>query len=289
MIHERPGPLGDPGLSNACRDGRDRAYEARTARAGRRRCRQGQDLGDLGPLGHARLGDERAVERAIDARLDGDLAFLEHFGNLRDHEEPGAVEHPLLAERQVLRLAQERQALEHVGHVVDRPATHLLRVVLESSFPVLLAVDLAVAEDSEQAIDFGVTNRAAQSDAVGVADGHEHHRLVRGNAEGVESARRAENGLLFDALDDAETVIRVDDLVTDLECHVSPVRGRVKSGGVRFRPATSIQQAVRNAKIFGRKSFGFAFASPSKGVPAGAGGWRLTGLLLCGHRFRAIY
>ncbi len=272
MIHERPGPLGDPGLSNACRNARDGAYEARTAR--RAGDWQWQDLGDLGPLGHARLGDERAVERAIDARLDGHLAFLEHFGNLRHHQEPGAIEHPLLAEGQVLRLAQQREALEHVGHVVDRPAAHLLGVVLESSFPVLLAVDLPVTENPEQAIDFGVANRAAQADAVGVPDRHEHHRLVRRNAERVEPARSAEDGFLFDALDDAETVIRVDDLVTDLECHVSPVRGRVKSGGVRSRRATSIQQVFENGKIFGRKSSIFAFSSPSRAVPCGGRGLR---------------
>ena len=40
----------------------------------------------------------------------------------------------------------------------------------------------------------------------------------------VEPAGGPEDGLLFDAFNDAETMIRVNDLVTSLECHVSPVR-----------------------------------------------------------------
>jgi hypothetical protein len=35
----------------------------------------------------------------------------------------------------------------------------------------------------------------------------------------VETAGGAEDGLLFDALDNAKSVIRVDDLVADLVCH----------------------------------------------------------------------
>jgi hypothetical protein len=38
----------------------------------------------------------------------------------------------------------------------------------------------------------------------------------------VEAAGGAEDGLGFDALNDAEPVIWVNDLVTNLECHMSP-------------------------------------------------------------------
>ena len=40
----------------------------------------------------------------------------------------------------------------------------------------------------------------------------------------VEPAGRAEDCLLFDALDDAKSMIRVNDLVTNQESHESPVR-----------------------------------------------------------------
>jgi hypothetical protein len=37
----------------------------------------------------------------------------------------------------------------------------------------------------------------------------------------------AQNSLLFDPFNDAKPVVRVDDLVADLECHVSPGAGRL--------------------------------------------------------------
>jgi hypothetical protein len=42
-----------------------------------------------------------------------------------------------------------------------------------------------------------------------------------------ESASGSEDGFLLNPFDDAEPMIRVDDLVTKLECHVSPVAGRL--------------------------------------------------------------
>jgi hypothetical protein len=41
-----------------------------------------------------------------------------------------------------------------------------------------------------------------------------------------EAERLTENGFLFHPLHDAEPMVWVDDLVADLECHVSPVAGR---------------------------------------------------------------
>jgi hypothetical protein len=54
-----------------------------------------------------------------------------------------------------------------------------------------------------------------------LSTGHEHGGLV-GHAQLIEAARRAHDGLRLDALDHPETMIRVNDLVADLKCHVSP-------------------------------------------------------------------
>ena len=77
---------------------------------------------------------------------------------------------------------------------------------------------------------FVASHRGPQADAFDVVDGHQHGGVVRHHAQLVEPAGRPEDGLRFDPLDDAEPMIRVNDLVTDLKCHVSPVldtRGRV--------------------------------------------------------------
>ena len=84
-----------------------------------------------------------------------------------------------------------------------------------------MAVDLAVAQQREQPLDFVVGDGAPQADAVDVVDRHEHRRLVR-HPELIEPAGRAHDGLGLDAFDHTEPMIRVDDLVADLKCHVSP-------------------------------------------------------------------
>jgi hypothetical protein len=60
-----------------------------------------------------------------------------------------------------------------------------------------------------------------QAYAVNVIDGDEYGRIV-GHAELIEPACGAHDGLVLDALDHTETMIRVDDLVADLKCHESP-------------------------------------------------------------------
>src|SRR5262249_37711168 len=76
-------------------------------------------LGDLGPRRGARhvprLDDKAPFERLINALFDGKRFFANDLGNLGDDQRLGAIQHPLLAEREALRLAEECQALEHVG------------------------------------------------------------------------------------------------------------------------------------------------------------------------------
>jgi hypothetical protein len=84
-----------------------------------------------------------------------------------------------------------------------------------------VAVDLPVAEEMKQPLDLVVADRSPQADAVDVVHRDKHRRLVR-HPELVETASSPHDGLGLDTLDDPQTMIRVDDLVSDLECHVSP-------------------------------------------------------------------
>ena len=232
----RPGGEEGEGKSSDATTRARRAARRRGITIGAVRLHRLGDLGARGGARHvARLDHEALLERAIDLGLDLERLLAHHLGHLRDDQRLGAIEHPLLAERQALRLAEERQALEHVGHVVDRAGPHLVGVVLEATLPVLMVVDLAVAQQREQALDFFVADRLAQADAVDVGDGHEHRGVVRDDAEVKEPAGRTKNGFFFDPFDDTEPVVRVDDLVADLECHVSPVAGRLVVGPVLCR------------------------------------------------------
>ena len=68
-----------------------------------------------------------------------------------------------------------------------------------------------------------VADGAPQAHAVDVVQRDEHGGFVGDHAEVIEAAGGAKNGFSFDALNDAESVIWVNDLVTNLECHTSPI------------------------------------------------------------------
>jgi hypothetical protein len=83
-----------------------------------------------------------------------------------------------------------------------------------------VVVDLAIAQQLEQPFNFFVRNGSSQANVVDIRNRHKHGRLVRQNPEMEKTAGSTENCLLFDLLDDPESMIRVDDLVTDLKSHV---------------------------------------------------------------------
>src|SRR5207237_8315696 len=84
----------------------------------------------------------------------------------------------------------------------------------------------------EEALARFVPVRLAETYAVDVGNAHAHRRVVRDDAQVKEAAGGRKNGFFFDTFNDPEPVVRVDDLVADLECHVSPVAGRRMEGPV---------------------------------------------------------
>src|SRR5205085_6813130 len=71
----------------------------------------GLRLGHLAACGGAgdvaRLDHEAFLERRIDARFDIERLLSHDFRDFGDDQRLGAIEHPLLAEREALRLAEE--------------------------------------------------------------------------------------------------------------------------------------------------------------------------------------
>src|SRR4030095_335712 len=79
----------------------------------------------------------------------------------------------------------------------------------------------------------------------------EHGRVVGDDSEVIKAAGSTEDGFLFDALDDPETMVRVNDLVADFKCHESPCwkrgMGRPKSCRQSYkyrRPCSAIQRKM---------------------------------------------
>ena len=110
-----------------------------------------------------------------------------------------------------------------------------------------MIVDLAVAQEVEQPFDFFIGDGLAQADVVDVGDGDEHGRVIRHDPQVKETAGGAQNCFFFNAFDDTEPVVRVDDLVADLKCHVSPVAGRLWKDRSRGHSARSGRPESRRA------------------------------------------
>ena len=119
------------------------------------------------------------------------------------------------------------------------PLRILSELSLKRALPILMVVDLAVPQTAEQLLHVGIRNRAPQPDFAGIGDWHENRRFVGDDPEMIEPARGAEDGLVFDTLDNAKTMVRVNDLVTDLESHESPVceEGGRSQGMERVEPS----------------------------------------------------
>src|SRR5262249_24875789 len=86
----------------------------------------------------------------------------------------------------------------------------------------LMVVDPAVAEQTKEPFNFLVADGATKSDAVYVGNGNEHGRLVRYDTKVIKTAGCTNNCFFLDPFDDAQTMVWVNDLVADFECHGSP-------------------------------------------------------------------
>ena len=109
------------------------------------------------------------------------------------------------------------ETLEHAGHFGDRPGPHLVGVLLEAPLPVVVQRDLRVLQDVEDLLDLFFRDDAAQTDVRRVAAGYHHGTVVGDDAQGQELLDPVTRRPLFDLLDDAETVIWINNLVADLE------------------------------------------------------------------------
>src|SRR5262249_5658504 len=161
------------------------------------------------------------AEGAVDALLDVRHRFSFHLGDLADEEELGTVEHPLLAEGEGLLARKVGEALQHHGNLVEAARAHLVGVLLETALPVGVLVDPPVRQEVEDLPYVRVRDHMPESDAVGVLLRHPDPRVVREDPELIQADLAAGHGAGLNALYHPDAVVRVDDLLTDLEIHTN--------------------------------------------------------------------
>src|SRR6185369_5126162 len=128
------------------------------------------------------------------------------------------VEHLALAERELFVALQHEKIAQDFGDLENRSGLDLFRVLAVAPIPgLLIDFDFLVSQDLVDFRDHVATDDAAKTDAPDVFGGdHDGHVAVE-NAQHVKLPGGAGDRLRLDALDDADTMCRIDDLLTDLE------------------------------------------------------------------------
>ena len=184
------------------------------------------------------------------------LAEVARVHELAGEDLLGLGEHLLLAGRETLVGVADGQVADDLGDLEDVAGLELVAVVLVATAPVLGHLGGVAAQDLEDLVDDVGLDDLAQAGAIGVLDGdHDGHVVVQ-DLDGEVVALLAEHFLLLDLHDLARTVMRVDDLVSDLVQRLKPPARRSwprRPAVVRVR-AKQAASAPRRSRRAGRRS-----------------------------------
>ena len=100
-----------------------------------------------------------------------------------------------------------------------RARAHLVEVLLEAPLPVAVRLEAAVLEDLEDDAHVLPPGQGPEPDPVGVAHRHHDPRVVGEEPDLVAGMSAAVEERILDGLDDSHTVVRVDELIADVENH----------------------------------------------------------------------
>src|SRR6516162_9101488 len=178
------------------------------------------------------------------------VAVLGH-GQFTDQQVARALQHLLFAERQRLRLMQHEQALQHPRHFQQGSGPHALRVLLEAVLPVGVAETLAICKKIKDLLDFAVPYHAPQPHAADVVERNPDLQAAGFDAHQVEFFYGGTDRQAADLLDDADTVVGIDNFVADVETvatnheeHLNERRNCVSEQVIKRRNVSTKQPLV---------------------------------------------
>src|SRR2546426_8566449 len=158
-------------------------------------------------------------QRLHDDRFGAFRSGVARGGHFADQKILRAFEHFLFAEGERLAATQGNEALEDDGDFEEGSGAHALGVLFEAVLPVVMRVKFALFEETK---DFGGFSGADDGTK---ANGHRirlwnHDTQAAGNnADHVIALGSAVQDAVIDLLNNAHTMIRVNDLVADLVIH----------------------------------------------------------------------
>ena len=140
-------------------------------------------------------------------------------GHFADEEVLRAFEHFLFAEGERLAAAEGNETLQDDGDFEERPGAHALGVLFEAVLPVMMRVEFALFEEAKNFGGFGGTNDGTKANSHGVGLRDHDAQATGNNADHEVTFGSAVQDSVADLLNNAHTVIWVNDLVADLVVH----------------------------------------------------------------------
>ena len=193
-------------------------------KAGSRSCPPGKEV----PLRRQGLfeffSEDGELELCFGQRLyDGGLGV---FGggvarrcHFTDKEILRAFQHFLFAEGEGLAAAEGNETLEDDGDFEEGPGAHALGVLFEAVLPVVMRVKFAFFEEAQDFGGFRRTNNGTKANGHRVGLRNHDAQATGNNANHEVTFGSAVQDSVADLLNNAHTVIRVNDLVADLVVH----------------------------------------------------------------------
>jgi hypothetical protein len=170
------------------------------------------------------FGEDGELQLGLGERLydDGLGAFrggIAGSGHFADQEILRAFQHFLFAEGERLAAAEGNETLEDDGDFEEGPGAHALRILFEAVLPVVVRVEFALLEETKDFGGFRIANDGTKTNGhcIGLRD---HDAQTTGNnADHEVTFCSTVQDTVIDLLNNAHTVIRVNDLVADLVVH----------------------------------------------------------------------
>ncbi len=134
----------------------------------------------------------------FDARLDVAFRLAADGSEFGNHQVAGPLEHPLLAKRKRLDMAEIVKMLEHLSHLKDIAGAHLVGKVFETIFPVVSRRGKVSTQGFEQRLALDGSDRATQSNLRRIGNGNQYQGIGCGQSKRVEGQRYGADLLLFD-------------------------------------------------------------------------------------------
>jgi hypothetical protein len=170
------------------------------------------------------FGEDGELELGLGERLNhgglgvfrGGVARRCHFA---DEEVLRSFEHFLLAEGERLAAAEGNETLEDDGDFEEGPGAHAFGVLFEAVLPVVVRVKFAFFEEAQDLGGFRRTNNGTKANGHRVGLRNHDAQAAGNNANHEVTFGSTVQDSIADLLNNAHTVIRVNDLVADLVVH----------------------------------------------------------------------